>query len=261
MAVLHTHRFGDADGEPVLALHGITAHGRRFRRLAEEGLPHRRTLAVDLRGHGRSTSDGPWSVAQHVGDVIATLDHHGVGADRGVDVVGHSYGGVIALNLLATAPARVRSLVLLDPALALAFDPARGTTAAVEAWPQPSWATVEEATIARRGDLPDSAAAAVAEEVAEHLVCGADGRYRMRYTVPAVVAGWGEMCAPLPELTTVVPTLLVVADRADFVPPTAVEALRAHLGDALRVEHVDAGHLLYWERFEETATLVAGHWS
>ena len=74
MAVLHTHLFGDPGGAPVLAVHGITAHGRRFRRLAEEAWPDRRTLAVDLRGHGRSTADGPWSIPQHVADLIETAD-------------------------------------------------------------------------------------------------------------------------------------------------------------------------------------------
>ena len=70
MAVLNVHHFGDPDGEPLLAVHGITAHGRRFRRLAEEALPQRRTVAVDLRGHGRSVYDGPWSIPQTSGTVF-----------------------------------------------------------------------------------------------------------------------------------------------------------------------------------------------
>ena len=105
MTVLHTYELGDPDGEPMLAIHGITAHGRRFRRLAEEAWPERRTVAVDLRGHGHSTSDGPWSIPQHVTDLLDTLDDLGL---DGVDVVGHSDGGAIALALLAAAPERVR---------------------------------------------------------------------------------------------------------------------------------------------------------
>ena len=114
MAVLHTHSFGDPAGVPLLAVHGITAHGGRFRRLAEEAWPHRRTLAPDLRGHGRSTADAPWNVAQLVQDLADTLDAHGVTGP--VDVVGHSYGGVVTLAFLAAHPGRVRRLVLLDPA-------------------------------------------------------------------------------------------------------------------------------------------------
>ena len=55
---------------------------------------------VDLRGHGRSTSDGPWSIAQHVTDLLDTMDAHGLAS---VDVLGHSYGGAIALALALLA--------------------------------------------------------------------------------------------------------------------------------------------------------------
>ena len=114
MALLHVHDFGDPNGRPLLALHGIMGHGGRFRRAATDAWPERRTIAVDLRGHGRSTSDGPWSIAQHVTDVIDTLDAFGIAS---TDVVAHSYGGAIALALLARSPGRIDRLVLLDPAL------------------------------------------------------------------------------------------------------------------------------------------------
>jgi lipase len=251
MAVLHTHRFGASEGDPLLAVHGITAHGRRFRRLAEESWPARQTLAVDLRGHGRSTSDGPWSIGQHVTDLVDTLDDAGWGA---VDVVGHSYGGAIGLTLLATAPERVRRLVLLDPALALGGDFA--SKAAADTIDFAGWATVEEATLARNAGLGDDINWGVAEDIAEHLVHGEDGRFRFRYHKPAVVTGWGEVCYPLPARVTPVPALLVVADRAELVSAATIAGLQALFGDLLQVQHLDAGHMHYWERFDETADLV-----
>src|SRR4051794_41892486 len=103
MAVLNLHHFGSPDGAPTLAIHGVTAHGERYRRLALEAFPERRWLAVDLRGHGRSTWDGPWTVERHVADLLETLDAEGV--DR-AEVVGHSYGGGISLPPRAPAPPR-----------------------------------------------------------------------------------------------------------------------------------------------------------
>lgn len=251
MSVLNVHELGDPEGEPLLAIHGITAHGLRFRRLAQEAWPERHTFAVDLRGHGRSLSDGPWSIPQHVRDLIDTLDVNGL--DR-VDVVGHSYGGAIGLALLAAAPERVRRIALLDPALAisgsLASSNALGTIA------DPGWDSVEEATIARNAGLGDEINPAVVEDVAEHLVLGDDGRYRFRFHRPAVVTGWGEVCHPLPGSIEPRPALLVVADRAGLVAPETIDALRALFGDRLRVEHLDCGHMLYWEDFAGTAAAV-----
>jgi lipase len=251
VTVLHTHEFGDPEGEPVLAVHGITAHGGRFRRLAEEAWPERRTIAVDLRGHGRSTYDGPWSIPQHVVDLCATLDHYGLGS---VDFVTHSYGGAIALAFLQRFPERVRRLVLLDPALAL--DPAEASEAAEGVIGFEGWATVEEATTARRGELGDEHAATITEEIDAHLVAGDDGRFRFRFHRPAVVTGWGEMAYPMPSLLPPVPTLLVVCDRAEIVTPGALAGLQGLLGDHLSVVHLDAGHMLYWEAFEDTAAAI-----
>jgi lipase len=83
-----------------------------------------------------------------------------------------------------------------------------------------------------------------------------DGRYRFRIHRPAVVTAWGELCHPLPASVLRVPTLLVAADRADFVT-AEVEAGLAHLfAPDLRSVHLDAGHMLYWDRFDETADAV-----
>ena len=59
---LHLHEWGDPGAPVVLCLHGVTGHGLRFRRLAEERLATRyRVLAPDLRGHGRSGWEPPWT--------------------------------------------------------------------------------------------------------------------------------------------------------------------------------------------------------
>src|SRR6266540_2047428 len=62
---LHVHEWGDSGSPPVVCLHGVNAHGRRFRRLAEDRLAARfHVLSPDLRGHGYSDWDPPWSIAR-----------------------------------------------------------------------------------------------------------------------------------------------------------------------------------------------------
>jgi lipase len=256
MTVLHHHEFGDPAGAPLLAVHGIGAHGRRWRRLGDEALADRRVIAVDLRGHGRSTYDGPWSVPQHVTDLVDTLDAAGVVGP--VDVLSHSFGGVLAIALLIREPGRVARIVLLDPALC--FPGADASEAALGVIEHPGWETVDEALVARNAGLGDEIHPSVREEIDEHLVLGADGRYRFRVHRPAVVTAWGELCLPIPEVSTVstVPTLLVPAMRADFVTPEVEAELADRFGSSLTTVRVDAGHLLYWEQFDETAAVVAG---
>src|SRR5438094_4954522 len=93
---LHLHEWGDPSAPAVVCLHGVTGHGRRFRRLAEERLAERfRVLAPDLRGHGRSDWEPPWTLRANLADVLETVGAAGV--DR-AGRLGHSYGGRLILD-------------------------------------------------------------------------------------------------------------------------------------------------------------------
>ena len=60
----------------------------------------------------RPRRTGPFTVEQHVADAVAVLDELGV--DRAV-VLGHSWGGHLALHLAVAHPGRVAGLVIVDP--------------------------------------------------------------------------------------------------------------------------------------------------
>src|SRR2546425_8043627 len=112
---LHLHEWGDPAAPAIVCLHGVNAHGRRFRRLAEERLAKRhRVLAPDLRGHGFSEWEPPWTIATYAHDVLETLDDAGV---HSAAFVGHSFGGRLVLELAALDPERIRRAALLDPAI------------------------------------------------------------------------------------------------------------------------------------------------
>jgi lipase len=114
---LHLHEWGERTAPPLVCLHGVTGHGRRFRRLAEERLAERfRVLAPDLRGHGRSDWEPPWTLRANLADVLETVAAAGV--ERAA-WLGHSYGGRLILELAALEPERIERAVLLDPAIDL----------------------------------------------------------------------------------------------------------------------------------------------
>ena len=257
MTRLIVHRFGPPAGHgagtPILAIHGVKGHGRRFRRLAEEAWPDRTTLAVDLRGHGASTWDPPWDIATHVADLLETLDAEGVGQAA---VIGHSFGGCLATHLAATAPERVERFALLDPAIAL--PPARSTSEAEETRRDEGWPTLETAREARRADRPNHAKDVVDEDLAANLREDSDGRWRFRFSRSAVVVGWSEMARPPVSLAGYPGEgLLLVADREDYVTPALRAALDRDLGPRLTVRTLDVGHMVFWDAFEATAAIVA----
>ena len=111
--LLHLHEWGDPDAPPVVCLHGVSAHGRRFRRLAEERLAaRRRVLAPDLRGRGLSARPPHgYGIPYHANDLLALCDALDLPT---VHVVGHSLGAQINIFLAAIHPRRVGRIVLVD---------------------------------------------------------------------------------------------------------------------------------------------------
>ncbi|GAA4559758.1 alpha/beta hydrolase [Pseudonocardia xishanensis] len=246
---LHVHLAGDPEGPPVLALHGVTGHGLRFRPLTEQ-LTGLRWIAPDLRGHGRSPWVPPWRLEQHVADAIAVLDAQGV--ERAA-VVGHSFGGAIAVHLARAAPERLSALVLVDPALGL--DALDMLETAEETRADESYPDVAAARVAKAESWAGVADQWVDAEVEAHLEERA-GAWRWRYSRASVIAAWGEMARPAEVPPAGTRTLVVPATKADFVSEEWLASCAAELGDDLTVRPVDTGHMVYLERPEESAALI-----
>src|SRR5204862_5033542 len=82
-----------------------------FRRLADGLSARYRVCALDLRGHGHSEYEPPWSLETHVADVVETVE-----GSRAI-WIGHSFGGRVVAELAARHPELIERAVLLDPAL------------------------------------------------------------------------------------------------------------------------------------------------
>src|SRR5918912_2081270 len=172
--LLRLHEWGDRHAPPVVCLHGVTGHGRRFRRLAEERLERSyRVLAPDLRGHGFSEWEPPWTIATHAADVLDTVAAAGV--ERAA-WLGHSFGGRLILELAALAPERLERAVLLDPAIDLL--PHVGFDLAEDHRRERVFGSAEEAIDARLERSSTTSRQFVEEEAREHLVETRDGTYR-----------------------------------------------------------------------------------
>ena len=249
---LHLHEWGSADAPPVICLHGVTSHGKRFAHLAER-LSGYRVLAPDLRGHGRSTWEPPWRLETHVDDILETADAVGVGS---ASWVGHSFGGRVLLELAARFPERVERAVLLDPAIRIR--PGDALRAADSVREERIFATPADAVAVPLAGPPRlNPPELLEEERAQHLE-PVDGGYRWRYSRSAAVAILGELAVAPPGAGEFrAPVLLVVGSDASVVAPQQIDERRAALGDRLQVSTVAGGHNVLWDAFEATAAAVS----
>jgi 3-oxoadipate enol-lactonase len=254
MAVaLHHELSGPTDAPAVLVLGGLCTNLHVWDRQMP-GLTGRfRVLRADLRGHGGSPAPpGPYALADLADDLVALLDATGI---ERAHVVGHSFGGMVAMCLAVREPARVDRLALVCTAAKL-WTPevwqeraddvrARGsgaiTEGLVEAWLTPA-GRADRALVA---GLEAMVAATPAEGLAG--CCEAIGAMDLRPDLPRIaaptlaLAGADDAGTPPECLAEIASSVrdgrLLVVPGAAHLPmveqPAAVTgALLAHLGAA-----------------------------
>lgn len=107
---LHYERHGK--GPALLFIHGTTLDHRMWHAQVEALAPRYDVIAYDVRGFGRSAV--PAGAFCHYQDAEALLDHLGV---RRAVVVGHSSGGLYALELALARPDLVAGCGLVSAGL------------------------------------------------------------------------------------------------------------------------------------------------
>lgn len=251
---LHVYRFGPAQPIRMLAVHGLTGHGKRWQTLASSHLPDVAVAAPDLLGHGRSAWAAPWTLDANAAALAALLD---ADADGPVLVVGHSFGGAVALHLAAARPDLVAGLVLLDPAVGLNGELMRDLADAM--LDSPDYTDRDEARADKlAGSWGEVDAAELEAELDEHLIPWPGGRCGWRISLPAMMSYWSELARPITLPPNGTETTLVRAARTD--PPYAsnrlIETLRTHLGRDFSHVEFDCDHMVAQSRPTETAAVI-----
>jgi len=108
--VLHVWRKGS--GPPALVLHGGPGLSEYTEPLVGELEDAYTVYRYQQRGLAPSTTSGPFDIETHVADAVAVLD--GMGIERAY-IVGHSWGGHLAMHLAIRHPDRLLGLVAVDP--------------------------------------------------------------------------------------------------------------------------------------------------
>ncbi|MDJ0395221.1 alpha/beta hydrolase [Rhodococcus sp. G-MC3] len=254
MPELNFFTYGPADGPEILAIHGMTGHGARWADLADNYLAEARVIAPDLIGHGRSPWTPPWDIVTQVESLAALLTSQARGP---VLVLGHSFGGALAIHLALRHPELVRALVLLDPAIDL--DAADLLEVAGLTAKYPDYTDADEAKSEKiNGAWADVPIELLEQEVTDHLIPADNGRVTWRISTPAVVSSWGELARPLAVPPAGTPTVLVQAMRVQppYVGDELKSALKERLGADLSIVELDCDHMVAQAKPTEVAELV-----
>jgi pimeloyl-ACP methyl ester carboxylesterase len=98
---------------PLVLLHGVTGHATVWHEVAARLRGARRVIALDMRGFGDSqwSPTNAYTTNDHASDVVAILDALDIAE---ADIVGSSWGALVAIAVASRAPERVARLGLVD---------------------------------------------------------------------------------------------------------------------------------------------------
>lgn len=229
-------------GPPVLFVHGLFLDGRVFEAQVEALSERYRTLAVDVRDHGRS--DGPpqrWTLGRAAHEILTVVDE----LDHGpVHWVGLSMGGMIGFRAALAEPERIRSLALLDtsagPEPRAWLHKAMARTAG--AFGRPAMQVLMPYVV-RQMFSPDGRDSPEADRWTERILT-MDPAAVERASM--AVFDRGSVVDRLPEIE--IPSLVLVGEEDRATPRPHAETIADGLPDARLVEIPEAGHLSPIER-------------
>jgi pimeloyl-ACP methyl ester carboxylesterase len=251
-------------GEPALLLHSSASSAAQWRSLTEALQGTCRILAPDLYGYGETDAwpgQGPLRLAEEAALADAVLAQ----ARDPVHLVGHSYGGAVALRFALQQPGRLRSLTLIEP---VAFHLLRGSPA-VAADRSLFFAVAEMADVVSRATATGDYRGAMARFVDYWNGDGAWSRTKpevqaalARRTPKVALNFWATMTESTPRSAyrhIAVPTLVL---RGSVSPPPT-RRIAELVADALpkaRLQTIaGAGHMLPLTHREAVNAAVAEH--
>jgi proline iminopeptidase len=214
-------------------------------------------LRYTQRGVAPSVTEGPFTIEQHVSDALAVLDQHDVAA---ATVLGHSWGGYLAMQLAARAPGRVNALVLAETLGAVGDGGLAGFGAELEARATPE----ARARIAELDKLSNTSKEQEAATALEYFRLDWPGYFAVPAQAPPVPdtvrlspEGHEQTSASLAEAAArgELPGLLsgftgpveVIAGERSPLPRQAAESTAAVFPDARLTIVPGAGHQLWHE--------------
>ena len=234
-------------GPSLLLLHGLMITGEMFEPVIDHFAARHRVIVPDLRGHGRSGAfSPPYTASQHAADLLTLLDHLGVGS---TSVLGYSYGGTIAQQLVLDYPRRCTHLVL---ACTYAFNMAT-VREQIEGHLVPFLIGILGMRLFAKFVL--SLGLRRVDRERANWVLGLIARQDRR----AMVSAWREAMAfdsrgQLSEIKC--PTLVVAASNDTAVPLNHAKTLTGGISGAQLVVIDGADHALIWDRPGEFVRVV-----
>ncbi len=242
---VHVQIEGPPGAAPVLLLHSLGTTHHVWDAQAEVLARSFRVIRPNMRGHGLSeVATGPYTIQQLAADALGVLSALGI---ESAHVGGISIGGMIAQAMAHAAPGRVRSLMLVDTAMAIP--------------PAENW--LQRAALVRTEGVAVLADAVMARWVTPGFANDPASRFLRMQLLRTPVEGYAgaaeaiaaaDLSAETARIS--MPTLVLVGDQDAATPLPNAEALAGAIAGATLTVITGGAHLPTVEQPEQVSAAM-----
>lgn len=238
-------------GAELIVLHGLLGSGRNWHAVCSSLAEKSRIIVPDMRNHGRSPHSSKHHIADMVSDVLDLQNRHNMSKSF---ILGHSMGGLVAMDFAFHVPNRTRGVIVVD----ISPRPHRGAVAFV----LDAMAALELSEMRSKNEIDEALAISISNPLVRQFVMtnvmSDGGHFKWRANVPVLKAFLLESQAYEPAVGSVFegPALFIHGGRSDYVRDEDFELIRHHFPQA-RIEKVaDVGHWVHHEAPDAILSLV-----
>jgi len=247
---LFFQRYGE--GDALILLHGLFGMSDNLAPIGKKLADRRRVILPDQRNHGRSSHDADISYSILAQDILQLMDDEHI---ERADLLGHSMGGKVAMQLAAAWPQRFHRVIVADIAPVLYpqhHDLVFAGLFAVRDARCSTRAEVDQVLATFVGDL------GTRQFLAKSLVRDDNNVLQWRFNVDALHRNYDAIrAAPVAGQPFGGPALVIKGAQSHYLLPEHNEAFARYLSRAEFQVIEGAGHWLHAEKPVEFTTLVA----
>ncbi len=244
-------------GEPLIVMHGMFGSLENLGAVCRILADHYCLYRVDLRNHGRSPHASTMTFAEMADDIVELMDSQNLAK---ANILGHSLGGKVAMELAWSHPERVNKIIVAD--------------IAPVSYPQhhnailDAFAKISLAEVKSRKDA-DTLLSEYVEElgvrqfILKNLARDENQNYYWRLNVPAIIENYDSLRLAIGEsdggertVSCSVPTLFIRGEKSNYIQERNYQEIHTKFSNAKIDTILGASHWLHAEEPEQFSNLV-----
>ena len=234
------------EGDPVIIIHGLFGMSDNWASFAKKLAESRMVITVDVRDHGKSPHTDDFNYALCAGDIAEFMQANWI---YEADVIGHSMGGKIAMQMAYDHEDLVQKLIVVDIGPGGYSGGHENIIAALE--------SVDLDQVSNRGEVEDQLSKRIADRgvvlfLMKNLKRKKEGGFQWKINLPLLSKKYPDIIGPIEVSGIEHPTLFIKGEHSAYIDDAQRAIIDHTFAEAEIVEIKQAGH---WVHADEPVAL------